>query len=222
MKKKDIEHYIERYSERLEKFGYSPETLGWGKSGRQEVRFSVLAELAIKNPESSVLDVGCGFGDLYFFLKSNGWRGHYTGIDIVPGLLEEGRKKYPEIDLRQIDITSEEHSEVLSDFDFVISSGAFNAKLEEENNDDHIRIAIKNMLAHSLIAVSCDFMSTYVDFKHPVAWHTDPCFIFNLCKNFSKRVVINHSYMPYEFSVTIFRQDNINSRNVFSAVDNEK
>ena len=61
----------------------------------------MLAETALAHSDSTVLDVGCGFADLYGFLKERGWCGRYTGIDIVPGLLSTARERNPEFDLEE-------------------------------------------------------------------------------------------------------------------------
>src|SRR5579864_4657824 len=132
MEAADRQDYIARYEGRLKRFGHSPESLGWGRHGRQEVRFSVLADYALCNRTASVLDVGCGFADLYDFLKARGWGGMYTGLDIVPGLLEEARRHHPLLDLHEADIT--EIGESLPQYDVVVASGVFNAELRAGDN----------------------------------------------------------------------------------------
>lgn len=219
MKTEDRLDYVERYEKRLREFGYSPETLGWGVHGRQEVRFSVLGDLALRSPDSSVLDVGCGFGDLYDFLKGRGWRGRYTGMDIVPGLLAVARERHPELDVREADITDE--SANLDTFDFVISSGAFNAALPSGNNETHILTALNRMYSHSRRATCVDFLSSYVDFKKPGAYHIDPGWALSAAKKMTRRVLLRHDYMPYEFSIFLFRDDTISGRNVFQAFESD-
>lgn len=216
MDQKDRMLYIERYSDRLKKYGYSPKSLGWGKSGRQDIRFSVLAQMAISEPFSSVLDVGCGFGDLYGFLLKSGWQGDYLGIDIVPHLIKKGSDIFEGINLQLIDITSTKHSD-LAKYDYVISSGIFNAKLTMEDNKKHIEKALHNMFNHAKVALCCDFMSTYVDFQQPDSWHTEPTWVFNVAKKLSKRVLLRHDYMPYEFALFVFCDDGINESNCFSS-----
>src|SRR3989339_2012946 len=76
MNDKDKAVFIRRYRARYQQHGYSPVSLGWGKGGRQHLRFSVLAGIGI-GKEDSVLDIGCGFGDLFGYLKSTGWKGRY-------------------------------------------------------------------------------------------------------------------------------------------------
>jgi SAM-dependent methyltransferase len=204
--------FIRRYEKRLEEYGYSPETLGWGVHGRQEVRFAVLAEFALQQPNSSVLDVGCGFCDLYEFLTKHEWRGHYTGVDVVPGLLSVARQRHPSLDVRELDITDQ--SAELDEYDFVIASGIFNAALPSGTNASNAETALRRMFQHSRVATCVDFLSSYVDFQKPGAYHTDPAWAFSTAKRLTRSVLLRHDYMPYEFSVFLFR-DEVSDRNVF-------
>lgn len=219
MKIEDRMDYVERYEKRLQEFGYSPATLGWGVHGRQEVRFSVLAQLALKMPGSSVLDVGCGFCDLHDFLTLRGWQGQYTGIDIVPGLLEIARQRHVGLDVRELDITDD--AAQLNEYDFVISSGTFNAALPSGSNQPHIEAALSNMFRRSRRATCVDFLSSYVDFQKPGACHTDPAWAFAAAKRLTRRVLLRHDYMPFEFSLFLFRDDAISERKVFQAFEED-
>ena len=217
MKTEDRLDYVQRYEKRLEEFGYSPETLGWGIHGRQEVRFAVLAEPALRMPESSVLDVGCGFCDLYDFLIQRGWRGRYTGVDIVPGLLEVARKRHPRLDVRELDITDD--STVLEEYDFVVASGTLNAALPSGSNEAHIEVALRSMFQRTRVATCVDFLSTYVDFQKPGAYHTDPGWALSAARRLTRRTLLRHDYMPYEFSIFLFRDDLISERKVFQGFE---
>ena len=219
MRDEDRMDFIRRYEKRLKETGYSPETLGWGTDGRQEVRFSVLADFALRDAGSSVLDVGCGFGDLYDFLTLNGWRGRYTGIDIVPGLLEVARERHPGIDVREVDIT--DPTVPFDEYDFAISSGAFNAALPSGMNEAHVEAALKRMMQLSRQATCVDFLSSYVDFQKPGAHHTDPCWAFALAMRITRRVILRDDYMPYEFSMFLFRDDSISDRRVFRSFERQ-
>jgi SAM-dependent methyltransferase len=210
---------IQRYEKRLQEFGYSPATLGWGVHGRQEVRFSVLAEPVLRVPESSVLDVGCGFCDLSEFLTQHGWRGRYTGVDIVPGLLDVARRRHPDLDIRELDITDE--SVALEEYDFVISSGALNAALPSGSNETHTAEALRSMYQRSRYATCVDFLSSYVDFQKPGAYHTDPGWALAAAKQLTCRVLLRHDYMPYEFSMFLFRDEAISERKVFRAFEDQ-
>ena len=217
MHKKDKMAFIKRYEGRLQQFGYSPKTLGWGKDGRQEVRFQALTEPIMADLTSSILDVGCGFADLYDYLRECGWKGDYCGLDIVPGLLQIARERHPHLELHCLDITRS--ALPLRTFDYVLGSGVFNAKLKAENNLSHVERAVGNMVRLARKAVCIDFMSTYVDFQHPDGWHTDPVWAFTVAKKLSRRVMLKHDYMPFEFALIIYRDDSISPRNVFQAVE---
>src|SRR5262249_20276672 len=149
-----------------------------------------LAEFALRAPNSSVLDVGCGFCDLYEFLQQRGWTGSYTGIDLVPGLLSLARQRHPGLDVREMDITDKSAS--LDAYDFVVASGAFNATLPAGNNLAHIELALRRMYQCCRQAVCVDFLSSYVDFQKEGAFHTDPGWAISIAKRLTRRVSLRH------------------------------
>jgi SAM-dependent methyltransferase len=204
MDRVDKADYVERYERRLREHGHSPETLGWGKPGREHVRFQVMADVVREVGAVSVLDVGCGFADLFDHLAQQGWEGDYHGIDIVPGLLAEARRRHPALDLQEADIGTYEPA---GPFDVVVASGVFNARLRSEDNREHITRSVERMYALCRRAVCVDFMSTYVDFQHPDAWHTDPAWALELGRGLSKRLRLRHDYMPFEFALVVYRDD---------------
>lgn len=216
MHPEDRQAYVERYESRLDQFGYSPETLGWGKNGRQDVRFAVLAAEALARANCSVLDVGCGFADLYDYLRARGWAGSYTGVDIVPRLIEVAVERHPGLDLRCAELHQLAGE---GTHDYVIASGVFNARLEQEDNREHIRRSLAAMHRLARAAVCVDFMSTYVDFQHPLGWHTDPGWAFGAAKELSRRAALRHDYMPFEFALFIYKEDQVSGRNVFQAFE---
>jgi len=65
--------------------------------------------------------------------------------------------------------------------------------------------------------VAADFMSGYVDFKNKDAYYASPEEIFSFCKTLSRRVTLRHDYMPFEFCVYVYKNDNgINKKNIFT------
>lgn len=212
MNPEDKAFQIQRYEQRLRQHGYSPKTLGWGEHGRQEVRFKVLGQEILLHPNASVLDVGCGFADFYAYLQEQGWHGTYTGLDIVDGLLKVAREKYPDLDLRTLDIM--DAPEQVGDYDFVVASGVFNLKMR---GDTHAYIADMLRVLHSKarVATCVDFLSSYVDFQKEGAHHTDPAWALTQAMTLSKRVELRHDYMPFEFALTVYKDYTRNDRNVF-------
>ena len=91
----DKEKIALRYRERIREGGHGPAALGEPK-GRQAFYFDFLLKFDGLQPTDSIVDIGCGYGDLFGYLRSIGWHGEYVGIDIVPELIEEARRRYPE------------------------------------------------------------------------------------------------------------------------------
>lgn len=212
MKRKDKKYIINQYNERLKKYGHDPRTLGWFE-GRQPIRFNVLSEIGDFN-SCSVLDVGCGFGDLYEFLTKKYDTIQYTGIDINPRLIKIAQNTYPGVHFAVKDF----HEAAIDTwFDWVVSSGVFNVKSSESTL--FIQEMIKKMFILCTKGVAADFMSSYAGIKGKNTYYTVPEELFGFCKTLSRRIVLRHDYMPFEFCVYIYRNDRINKQNVFSDFD---
>ena len=110
------------YDQLAKTYGYSLKTLHWGSKKRQEIPFkAIINEVDLKN--QTLLDVGCGFGDFYYFLKNRGILvKNYLGIDISEEIIKIGRNTYPEINKKLIvkDLLTEKFDKK---FDFVVLSG---------------------------------------------------------------------------------------------------
>jgi SAM-dependent methyltransferase len=196
-----------RYATRYRELGYDPRTLGWHK-GRQRVRFAAALD-AVGTRFGSLLDVGCGFGDLFGYLSDRGWRGDYLGLDVCPELLEEGRKRYGPRGARFecIDLSSET---LASSADVAIAIGIFNHRLK----GDHLEFVaqmLHAMWAHSTQAVVVDFLSATADRPKPDLFHADSDVILRMALGYSKRVRLDHSYMPFEFLAAIWHDDSFST-----------
>ena len=60
-------HLINLYNSHYKTYGATPEGLGWGIKDRTALRYQILAS-RWNLDGTSILDVGCGFGDFYGFL----------------------------------------------------------------------------------------------------------------------------------------------------------
>ncbi len=206
---------LDRYNERLKVYGYDPKTLGWLK-GKQEIRFQVLSEIGnLQN--CSVLDVGCGFGDLYGFFHKKRIKIKYTGVDINSQLLEIGMELYPSAVFEEMDF---EEFPLEKKFDWAFASGIFNFKLK--NNDQFIKNTLSKMFSLSKKGVAVDFLSSYVDFQNGGAYYSNPEQIFSFCKKLSRRITLRHDYMPFEFCIYIYKNDEFNEKTVFTGYNQEK
>jgi SAM-dependent methyltransferase len=208
MREDEKNQTIERYNKRLEQYGYDPRTLGWTK-GKQDIRFNALIQIA-EIRDTSILDVGCGFGDLYGFLKRKKISCDYTGIDINKNLITIGKEKYPEAHLICAEFENDPFNQ---EYDWIVSSGMFNHRIK--NNMQFIKNSVKKMFKMSKKGVAIDFISSYVNFKYEEVYYSNPEAIFRFCKSLSRRVSLKHDYLPFEFCVYIYRHDQYNQNTEF-------
>jgi len=206
MKKKIHDSIFNHYTELYEKFGTHPASLGWPK-GRQDLRFQVMSEIGnIRN--SKVLDVGCGFGDLLSYFKSKKIKINYTGIDINNKFIEIAKSKHIKTRFYVRDIEKTKFNEK---FDWVFAIGTTN----RSGSHDYIENLLKEMFRISRKGIAMDFMSTYVDFRRKGSFHASPERVFKIAKKLSKRVVIRHDYLPFEFCIYIYKNNKLNKFHTF-------
>lgn len=200
MKQSDKERIIQRYNERLKKFGATIDTLASGTEERHNLRFKILTEIGIQNGDS-VLDLGCGFGDFNKYLNENGFSVNYSGYDINPSLVAEAKRKFPSVTFEVKDIVKENFPE----FDYIVSSSCFNLPLYEQDNYEFIEQIFTICYAHARKGVSIDFNSSYVDFLSKDGYHYQPEKIFSIAKKITKRVALRHDYPLFEFNVYLYK-----------------
>jgi SAM-dependent methyltransferase len=200
MKKKDKNHIVEMYNRSLKKYGDRAEAVHW-RGQTQLLRFRALTQIA-KLKSSSVLDIGCGKGDLYGYLKKNGFKGRYEGWDINKNLISLARNKYPDGIFKISDIT-ERNGKIK--VDYILISGMFNNRIS--NNDRFIKETLKKVWKGAGKGLSFNLISDYVNYKEKELYYASPEKIFKYCKeNLSRYVVIRHDYMRFDFTVYVYRK----------------
>jgi SAM-dependent methyltransferase len=201
---KDKKEVQLRYTTRFKEFGYSPKSLGWDK-GKQDIRFDILTS-HYNFQNKSVLDIGCGFGDLNKVLMKKNKNFDYTGIDIVDVLVEKGRELYKSPKKKFIAGDFLEHK-FEHKFDYAIASGIFNFRLLEENNYKYIESVIRKALELCKDGLAFDFLSDKVDFKYGYTFHSNPEEILSIAYKYSRNLILRNDYMPFEFSLFIFKDE---------------
>ncbi len=205
MRKKTHKTILNHYTKLYKKFGDNPGSLGWPK-GKQNVRFQAMSEIgSLQN--SRILDVGCGFGDFFKYLKNRKIITDYMGVDINPKFIQIAKQKNPRIKFQVRDI---EIKKFKSKFDWVFAIGTTN----KAGSYSYIEKLLSEMCRISKKGVAMDFLSSYVDFKGKGDYHASPERIFHITKKISKRVVIRHDYLPWQFCVYIYTNDLLDKDNM--------
>ena len=204
LNKEDANLITQLYAERYKVYGYNPKTLGWFK-GKQNLRFSILTS-QVDLEGKSILDIGCGFGDLNHFLKSRLKSYRYHGIDLVEELIIEAKGRHPE---EEILFSCGDFLSAPSQlYNFILGSGIFNFRLSHEDNYDYIARTLRKAFEECTIGCAFDFLSDQVDFqKYGFTFHSNPPKILEFAYSISRNVVLRNDYAPFEFTLFLFKDD---------------
>lgn len=111
----------EFYSAAIKKHGDSSRGVHWNSVYSQEKRFEVLLSF-IADEGFSIVDAGCGFGDLYTYLqKKEIVFSDYVGLDLSPKMVEIAKEKTG-CKIFECDICRD----LLPQADYYVCSGAMN------------------------------------------------------------------------------------------------
>ena len=207
---------IDYYEGLLSQHGDSYLALDWNSPESQRLRFKIFKEIFVYGKKASgisVLDVGCGFGDFYGFLKAEGvlnrQRISYTGYDITPGVITVAKKKYPDGRFELKDILTERS---VPKFDYVFCSGALNIRTtEKDEHFAHVREMVARMFDLSVCGTAINFLS---EGSLPAApadelnagryFYFSPDQIVNYARHLTSRFIIRHDYHPGDFTLYLF------------------
>jgi SAM-dependent methyltransferase len=183
----------------FQKYGDAPEGSGMSLDG-QRFRFGKLMEIAdLRN--CRVLDLGCGVGGFYPFLIEKFRQLEYTGIDLVPEIVECAAKKYPGARFLCRDLLSERLEET---FDYVLSSTVFNYAMPD--CDAFMRELLTVAFRYCRIGLGFNFHSTHVNFTETEMAYHDPAQVLDFCiRNLTPKVVIQHHYERIDVAVFAYR-----------------
>lgn len=203
----DQNYVIESYRRTFLQYGDSPEAVQWSAEG-QRWRFDKLLELACASaPGGSLrgmrlLEVGCGLGHLYPLLRASFGDARYTGIDIVPDMIEHAKAAYPDATFECRDIFQ---SPLPREYDFVFISGVFNAPPREDIQGFAARMLF-SAYAGARTALVFNFTSSHVNFVSEGMNYLDPVWVLSeVLANLSKKVVMHHHYRNCDVVMCVYR-----------------
>jgi SAM-dependent methyltransferase len=196
----DAEAVVRRYQARIIEHGTTFDSMASGSVEKQRIRHSIHAT-ALRGERPQVLDVGCGLGQFYHYLRETGRDCAYTGYDIVPEYVAACRELYPQAQFEERNIFEDGIGVV---YDTIVMSQVLNNRYQASDNMAVMRRALALAFEHTRTSVSVDMMSAYVDFQNPDLFYYAPEAIFSLARSITRRVIIRHDYRPFEFCVQLF------------------
>lgn len=202
------------YKNLLEQHGDSPLAVQHINSASQYKRFEILS--AIDNNAQSIIDLGCGLGDMYQYLQNNNFDGRYLGLDFLDDFIKLANDKFDSSNKKNVDfqVCDLNKDDIPSGYDYILLSGVFNNKME--NNKEFMFNTLKKMFTSANKGIAFNVMSTYVDYQDEQLYYSDPLEVFDYCKrHLSSAVTLKHDYLvkadsiPYEYTIYVYKQASI-------------
>lgn len=188
----------EFYEESFKEFGdRDARSLHWSDKDGQITRFNILLNIA-NITGASLLDVGCGFGDLYKYLLERQIDANYTGIDIIPEFIATAKTRYPDATFECKDIF-----DCSRHFDCIFASGALSFKVKDNNN--YYRSMIKKMYDLADRAVAFNMLNSTIHVDDSIYASYSPDEIGEFCKTFCDDVEIVVGYLPQDFTIYLHK-----------------
>ncbi|HYC36515.1 MAG TPA: class I SAM-dependent methyltransferase [Usitatibacter sp.] len=190
------------YEDKVRRFGYDHRGLGFRSRSSQEKRFEALLALGDFNGRS-VLDVGCGFGDFYEFLRGRGIEPAYTGIDICAPMVSRCRERFGDTDavFAVADVLAHEPHRA---YDYVVASGLFG--LESPGTRERIEPTLRRIYGWARRGCAANFLSQLSPLPAEARVYVDPCEALRMGMELTPAVRIDHSYLPNDFTLFLYPQ----------------
>lgn len=192
-------HYEPRISQGRENY----DVVDWSSRHAQQVRFEVLAR-CVPPAGKSLLDVGCGLGDLLTFLNDRGLEVDYCGVDLLERMVVAARRQHPGACFVCADVFSPPRGglpQPLGDaaFDIVFCSGALNLKLD--NNREFLPRAVSRMLDLSRRHVVFNLLHKRAEPRYGHCAYHDPDEVLAMLAALPCRARVVEGYLHNDFTV---------------------
>jgi len=200
-----IEKVDQYYSEKIKQHGATSHGVDWNSELSQGLRYQQLSKVICHTSLFSILDFGCGYGYGHSWLKERYSAFNYIGYDISQEMINQAKAiQGSEKNVRFttcLDLNKDK-------FDYVISSGVFNVKLDasEEVWTKYLMESIATLNEVSVKGFAFNLLSLYSDplLRKSHLFYGDPLSLFDHCKkNISRKVSLIHDYDLYEFTILV-------------------
>ncbi|MBF6057901.1 MULTISPECIES: class I SAM-dependent methyltransferase [Thiomicrorhabdus] len=201
-----------RHEDSIQRYGYKPQALYWSSKEIQEIRFHMLfdgiPEVLRFGKEFTLLDVGCGFGDLADYLSRHGVSIDYSGIDLAPAMVTAARNLQPQGKFFCGDLFDASFAE--ESFDFVVLSGALNEVVDsaiEGQTGLYAKAVIAKMFVLSRNGVAFNLLDRRNEWvaSRPDLQSFYPQDIVEYCRSFCSHVEWRDDYLDNDFTVYLYK-----------------
>ena len=189
------------YRDHVRRFGYGYKALGYGRRSSQEKRFTAVLALGSLHGRS-LLDVGCGFGDLLAFLTARGVQPRYTGVDLCPPMIERCERRFAGSDARFLVADALDYAPD-SSYDYVVASGIFG--YAAKGTRARLRPTVEHLFSLAGIGLAVNFLSGCAPRRSPGRLYVYPWDMLQLALGLTPAVRLDHAYLPNDFTLCLYK-----------------
>lgn len=173
--------------------------VGWHDRLQQFTCFAALVEIGVRDT-SSVLDVGCGQGDLYAFLYARGFSGQYTGVDLSPELITSARECFPAANFILGDVLQAD----LDAHDFVLASGLFDYRTSDSST--RLRATLRRMFDLARLGVAWNMFAVALPDRSDL-YHEPLGDLLAFCDELTPHLTLRRDYDPCHFTMYLYKRN---------------
>lgn len=211
---KQINKFFNNINEEFEKnfslYGDNTKTVNMHIVNQYAGFISLTNDIDMDN--GSILDIGCGLGDINDFFKYIGTKNYnYLGIDIVESFIKHAQEKYIEdfIKFKQGNFIDDSFD---NGFDYIMGNKIFYRKINGIDTFEYIKEVIVKAFNLCNKGVMFNFLSDKAEIKYEKNYYMSPSTILDLSFELSRNVILRNDYSPFEFSIIIFKENDIHIR----------
>tara|TARA_B100000427_G_scaffold181544_1_gene150920 strand:- start:1541 stop:2143 length:603 start_codon:yes stop_codon:yes gene_type:complete len=188
------------HSERISRFGVaSAKSLGWRDEHAQSQRFKQISEIGNLNGKT-MLDIGCGHGDLFSFISKIYPRLIYCGLDQEEAFLKVAFKRYGGKSNTKF-FLGDFNSVSLPKYDYVVCSGGLNYRTSDNR---HVFKMISKFFKASRLGVGLNILKS-VDFENGILVPYSESQIMKYCKKLTSKLVLKESDNQNHFTLFLYQ-----------------
>jgi len=173
--------------------------VGWHSRLQQLTYLAALIEIGVGR-DHSVLDVGCGQGDLYGLLVARGFRGQYTGVDLSPELVASARERFPMANF----ILGDALVAQIEAHDFVLASGLFDYRTSD--SPTRLRTTLRRMFDLARLGLAWNMFGEALP-ERPDLYHEPLSDLLAFCDELSPHFTLRRDYDPGHFTVYLYQRE---------------
>lgn len=199
-----LERVARYYGGKLAAHGTTARGVDWNGEAGHVRRHQQFLRLLGDEKQTSVLDLGCGYGDFLTFLRERGYSGRFAGYDISAEMIAAACRLHGEAEDRAWRVGAEPDESA----DFAIASGIFNVKgdvpAREWSDYVHRTIDVLARAGRRGFAFNVLTMSSDPALRRPDLYYADPAEVLAHCiGRFGKSVALLQDYDLWEFTMIV-------------------